>query len=94
MPLQNLTPTNRIAAHPDVILQESGDEAVLILPARGQVKVLNDTGAFIWKNLNGKHTLEEIAQALSRAYAVQSEDALRDVLAFVGALAERGLVQG
>ncbi len=93
MPLQTLTPTSRPAHHPQVILQESGEEAVLILPAQGKVKVLNATGTFIWEKLDGTRTLEEIAQALSQVYDVPPTEALQDVLAFVAALAERGLVQ-
>ncbi|GAB4530481.1 MAG: hypothetical protein Fur0018_17800 [Anaerolineales bacterium] len=92
MSIQTLTPTSRPAPHPQVILQESGEEAVLILPAQGKVKVLNSTGAFIWKKLDGTHTLEEIAQALSQEYEVSPAEALQDVLAFTATLLERGLV--
>jgi len=76
----------------DVVLQTAEDELVLVLPAEGQVKVLNSTGAFIWKRLDGRSSLKEIAAALSGEFAVDADSALQDVLAFTRSLLERGLV--
>ncbi len=87
-----LTQESRPQGLDEVVLQAAGDELVLVLPAQGQVKVLNSTGAFIWKRLDGRRSLREIAAALSGEFAIDAENALQDVLAFTRALLERGLV--
>ena len=75
-----------------VLVQEVEGEAVLVLPAAGKVRVLNETGAFIWHHLDGKKRLADVVQALCAAYNVRPEEAGQDVLAFVTDLLERDLV--
>ncbi|MCI0521419.1 MAG: PqqD family protein [Chloroflexi bacterium] len=67
-------------------------EAVLVLPARGQVKVLNELGAKIWSLLDGRRSVREIAAALCAEYAVGREQAEQDTLEFLNHLAGRGAV--
>lgn len=68
-------------------------EAVLVLPARGKVQVLNELGARIWSLTDGKRSVSEIAAAICLEYAVDSETAERDTLEFLEDLLERGVVQ-
>ncbi len=78
---------------PDVISQIVEGEAVLIEPEGAQTQVLNRTGAYVWQLLDGQHTLVQIADELSRSFAVTPEQAADDVLAFVAQLAARDLVK-
>ncbi len=87
-----LTQESRPQSLSEVVLQAAEDELVLVLPAEGQVKVLNSTGAFIWQRLDGRSSLQEIADALSGEFAIDPESALQDVLAFTRSLLERGLI--
>lgn len=67
-------------------------EAVLVHPGRGEVKVLNELGAEIWKRLDGRHSVGEIVDELLGAYAVDRSDLEGDVLRFMENLRERDLV--
>lgn len=67
-------------------------EAVLVHPGKGEVKVLNELGAEIWKRLDGLHSVGEIVDELLDAYAVDRADLERDVLGFMETLCARDLV--
>ena len=67
-------------------------EAVLVHPGKGEVKVLNELGAEIWKLLDGTRSVRQIVDELIRAYAVERVDLERDVLQFVGSLHQRDLI--
>lgn len=54
---------------------------------------LNGTGAFLWKLLETEQTDEDLIAALLAEYAVDSENARRDVDAFVGKLRENHLLE-
>ena len=68
------------------------DEAVLVLPEQGQVKVLNPVGASIWALADGSRTVREIAAALCAEYAVERAEAEADALAFVSRLEAKGIL--
>jgi hypothetical protein len=68
------------------------DEAVLVLPEQGQVKVLNQVGASIWALADGSRTVREIASALCAEYAVEPSEAEADALAFVAELEAKGIL--
>lgn len=74
-----------------------GDECILVpVGARvldlNAVVVLNATGRCVWELLDGKHTVQEIAQALAERFAVSVEQAQEDVAAFLSELAGLGLL--
>ncbi len=86
-------PDTPIQCNPTVITQRSEDEVVLILPQQGQVKVLNATGAFIWRALqDGKPPSTIIAMLCSR-FAVDPVQAQKDFWAFIQTLRTRKLVE-
>jgi Coenzyme PQQ synthesis protein D (PqqD) len=62
-----------------VLWRELDGEAVLLDPQEGCSYNLNRVGTFIWKILDGMHSIEEIASALCEAYEVDYPEALRDV---------------
>ena len=67
-------------------------EAVLVLPDKGKVKVLNELGARIWSLIDGKRSIREIALAICGEYEVELEEVEADTLQFVGDLAGREVI--
>ncbi len=70
----------------------SGDGLVLLDVQGGLVLASNPVGARIWQLVEQEFTRLEIARQMARDYNVPVERAHRDVVAFVAALAARGLV--
>jgi hypothetical protein len=64
----------------------------VVLPEQGRFLVLNGTGAVVFRLVDGKCTLEEMAAALGERYGVPLDQARDDVLAFATRLLERGAV--
>lgn len=67
-------------------------EAVLVHPAQGRVRVLNQVGARIWELADGERSVEEIARLLAQEYEVELSQAELDAVAFCTDLAGRGLL--
>lgn len=68
------------------------DKAVIVLPDRGKVKVLNEVGARIWALTDGSRSIAEIVDAICAEYAVERAQAESDTLAFVADLEAKGVV--
>lgn len=68
-------------------------EAVLVVPARREAHVLNETASVAWALMDGTRGTREIARELSARYSVDERDVLRDLEAFVSELAARGAVE-
>lgn len=68
------------------------NEAVLVLPDKGEVKVLNEVGARIWALTDGRQSVRQIAATISAEYHVDQSVAEADTLEFVAQLAAKGLV--
>lgn len=77
---------------PDIIGHMAADELVLVLPIAGEVKVLNEVGAHIWDHIDGQRNVREIAATLCAVFEVEQAQAEADTLAFLEALAQRGMV--
>lgn len=66
---------------------------MLLFPEKGLV--LNATGTEIVKLCTGEHTVNEIVELLVTKYPSTTRETLdKEVLAFLGALSERGLLEG
>lgn len=77
---------------PGVVGRVVEDEAVLVLPERGEVKVLNEIGARIWKLANGQRSVSEIAALICDEYEVDLEVAASDTLEFLVDLESRSVI--
>lgn len=79
-----------------VMRQIAGE--ILLIPVGEQTRKLNgmvtftETGAFIWKHLDGKRTAAELAALLAREYEADGEEVLSDVLDFLARAEKQGLV--
>lgn len=79
-------------ANPLIVLREEFDDwAILFDPDSGDALGLNPVGVFIWKLLDGSHTMEDILKKLRENcenVPEEIEDHLKD---FIQSLVERGL---
>ena len=51
---------------PNVVSRQIEDEAVLVHPLQGKVRVLNAAGARVWELADGQRTVSEIAQTIAQ----------------------------
>lgn len=67
-------------------------EAVVVLPDRGKIDVLNDVGARIWSLIDGQHTGRQIATIICDEYSVENAIAESDISEFLDDLVRRGAI--
>ncbi|MCS6908710.1 MAG: PqqD family protein [Anaerolineales bacterium] len=67
-------------------------EALVILPSKNQVKVVNEVGAFILRLIDGQHTVRQIIESVYSAYAAPLEQIEEDVVAFFEQLSAQGVI--
>ena len=81
-------------ANPLVVLREEFDDwAVLFEPDTGEGYGLNPMSVFVWKRLDGRHTVQDImADLRTNNCKNMPEDAEGRVQAFIVDLVEHGLV--
>jgi coenzyme PQQ biosynthesis protein PqqD len=83
----------RLAAKARLRFDRKSTRYMLLYPERGLV--LSPTAADIVRLCTGEHTVETIIEQLAARYAAEPRDGLeREVLAFLSAMADRGLVTG
>ncbi len=75
--------------NPEVVGRKVDNEAVVVLPEKGKVEVLNEVGAFIWERVDGNRTLGDIAEDVCQTFDVEPAQAERDVLEFATDLLKR-----
>lgn len=76
----------------DVIWREVNDGAVLVSPVHGQIRVLNEVGAQIWRLLDGERDVATIEAQLLNRYNTSEEQIRNDLQTFLSDLEKRGLV--
>ena len=87
-----ITEKARPVANPLIVLREEFDDwAILFNPDTGKGVGLNPAGVFIWKLLDGSHTLNDILEKLRGECEDVPEEAENDLKKFVQELTERGL---
>ena len=64
----------------------------MVLPDHAEIKVLNPVGIEIYPLLDGEHTYGEIASHIAKEFEIPMEQALADVLEFVGSLRAHGML--
>lgn len=84
-----MTGLKSILSHsPSIVTRKTGNEYVLVPIANNiadmhSVFTLNETGAFIWEQINGERSVEEIIDLLTAEYDIDNEKASSDVFAFI-----------
>jgi hypothetical protein len=67
-------------------------EAVVVLPDQGEVKVLNEVGARIWALADGSRTVRDIVAALCAEFEALPGVVEADTLKFLAELYQKGLI--
>jgi hypothetical protein len=78
--------------NPALAWREIDDETVIISPNDSVMHELNDTGSFLWKNIDGKKSAAELAEMLAENYEVAPDVALSDTQALLEEMSSRKLV--
>ncbi len=84
-----MTDLKSILSHsPAVVTRKTGNEYVLVPVANNiadmdSVYTMNETGAFIWDLIDGKRTVEDLIDALTNEYDIDSKTAKEDVFSFI-----------
>ncbi len=81
-----------------VVAREIEGEIVIVPLVAGvgdaddELYTLNETGAAVWRKLDGVRTLSSVARELTDGFAAAPGTVESDVLALLGELARRGIV--
>ncbi len=84
-----MTDLNSILSHsPSMVTRKTGNEYVIVpvtnnIADMDSVYTLNETGAFIWEQIDGKRTVREIVRLLTEQYEIHKEIATADVFDFI-----------
>ena len=80
-------------ANPTVVLREEFDDwAILFNPDTAEAVGTNPVGVVVWKLMDGRHSLKEIAAEIQDQFADVPDAVRQDVTAFIKDLAECGFV--
>jgi hypothetical protein len=71
-----------------IVTRKTGNEYILVpitnnIADMNSVYTLNETGAFIWEQIDGKRNVEEIIVALTTVYDIDKQNAESDVYSFI-----------
>ena len=84
-----MTGLKSILTHsPSIVTRKTGNEYVLVpitnnIADMHSVYTLNETGAFIWEQINGKRSVKEIITLLTAEYDIDNKSAEADVFSFI-----------
>ena len=85
--------SDKLFANPDLVFWEEFDDwAILFDPDSDKGVGLNPVSAFIWKRLDGKHSLEDIFRGLKETFTDAPNEAESHLMEFVDNLYERRFV--
>ncbi len=84
----------KAVANPSIVLREEFDNwAILFDPDTGHTFGLNPIGVLVWKHLDGRHTVGEIADKVREATDESPPDVAAHVVEFIGNVTSLGLVR-
>lgn len=77
--------------NPHIVLREEFDDwGLLFDPEEGIAYGINPVGIYIWKHLDGNHTLEDIQKLVVQQFDNVPENSLEDVRQFIQAVVDKG----
>lgn len=92
-PAPSLSPGTLVVAARDQVSADLEGEAVILNLGDGVYYGLDGVGARVWELLREPRSVDELAGAVAAEYHVDRDTALADLLALLGELAGRGLVE-
>ena len=81
--------------NPEVVLHEEDEDGALVFnPDNDNIRVLNQTGRFIWSRCDGKHSISQIVEAVQNGFSDAPGERLPgEVEGFLKELCEAGFVK-
>ena len=81
-----------------IVTRKTGNEYVLVpitnnIADMNSVYTLNETGAFIWEQIDGKRSVEEIIAMLTVEYDIDKQKAESDVFNFIDDMSKYVIIQ-
>lgn len=82
----------------DIVARDIEGELIIVPLVSGiadmedELFTLNETGRAIWESLDGKKSLKDVAEQLSREFEASPGEIERDVIGLVGELLRRGML--
>lgn len=68
-------------------------QAIVVLPEKSEVKILNEVGSRIWQLMDGSISLDDICMKICEEYEVRKADAISDVTNFIKQLNDQGMLE-
>jgi hypothetical protein len=93
-----MTMTMTIPRHSDRFVSRAFGDETVVVPVRAGVAnleaifTMNAVGSTIWRHIDGKATVDDLARTVAREFAITEAEAAPDVVAFVDLLETKGLV--
>ena len=84
--------TSVYSRNEDCPVREIGDGLVIMAPAGDVTHSLEDIGAFIWRQLDGKMSLDGVLEAITTEYEVERGVAETDLLVFINELLSTNII--
>jgi hypothetical protein len=66
--------------------------AMVVVPGRAEVQILNPVGTRVWSLIDGERTVSQIIESLTGEYDVDEGQLERDVREFVDSLDQRDML--
>jgi methyltransferase-like protein len=81
-----------------IVTRKTGNEYVLVpitnnIADMNSVYTLNETGAYIWEQIDGKRNVEEIIKSLTEEYNIDKQNAEEDVFTFIDTMSKYLIIQ-
>lgn len=77
----------------DIVFREEDDGAFLFDPIKDNLRCLNETGAAVFRELNGKNSIDDIVKKLKSIHTEIDEEKIReDIISFIKDLRIRGFL--
>jgi methyltransferase-like protein len=76
----------------DFCVRQVGEETVFLAETGNQIHSLNAIGSYIWQQIDGNHSLQDILEAICQTYDVDAAQAESDLMAFMDELLAKGLL--
>jgi len=88
----NSNPCVLLQKNPALAWREIDEATVIISPNDSVMHELNDTGSFLWKNIDGHRSATDLASLLADSYEVTSDVALADTQSLLEEMFSRKLL--
>lgn len=75
-----------------LVARKIGEETILVNEKGDMLHTLNETGSFIWENIDGKRSIGDILALMREEFELPDEGPEVDVSRFIEELADKGIV--